>query len=222
MPFIYIVRHGETDANVKGQINDKNITIPLNNTGKDQATKTGKYLKKYRCKNNCVIYSSPSIRTTETAELIAKQLKINKDEINYDDRLIEIDHGLLSGSTKDDKIYKKYMKIKDKMPKDPIELVLKFPKFDKILEKEFRIENMEDTKKRVKKFFKSLPNKDVIIVTHSGIITVILMVLFDILPAHEIKGDLSNGKNCNITCILNEKNKYKLITLPNTKHLSLV
>ena len=62
------------------------------------------------------------------------------------------------------------MKIKDKMPKDLIELVLKFLKFDKILEKEFRIENMEDTKKRVKKFFRVVPNKDVIIVTHSGII----------------------------------------------------
>ena len=75
MPLIYIVRHGETDANVKGLVNDKNVITPLNKTGKMQAAKTGKYFKKYRCKTNSSIkiYSSPSIRTKETAELVRLQ-----------------------------------------------------------------------------------------------------------------------------------------------------
>lgn len=58
MQFIYVIRHGETDANLQGMINDKNVIIPINKTGKQQALKTGKYLKKYICQNKskCVIY----------------------------------------------------------------------------------------------------------------------------------------------------------------------
>lgn len=40
---IYVVRHGETESNVKGVINDKNINTTLTNIGKTQAIKTGKY-----------------------------------------------------------------------------------------------------------------------------------------------------------------------------------
>jgi len=46
MQFIYVIRHGETDANIEGKVNDKNIITPLNKKGKLQAMKTGKYLKK--------------------------------------------------------------------------------------------------------------------------------------------------------------------------------
>ena len=42
MPLIYIIRHGETDANVKDKINDKKNKTPLNLNGKKQATMTGK------------------------------------------------------------------------------------------------------------------------------------------------------------------------------------
>jgi len=218
MPFIYVVRHGETDANVKEKVNDKNVITPLNDLGKTQATKTGKYLKKFRCKNGCKIYASPSIRTKETAELIAKQLKVKN--ITYDDRLIEIDQGLLSGTTDGDKIRKKYDKLFSKMPKDPIEKELAYPEFDKILEKELGREPTIQIKKRVREFFDSLPNEDVIVVTHNGIIQTILRVIFGILSAADVKGDLSNGKNCTITAILNENSKYTLVTLPNTLHLS--
>jgi broad specificity phosphatase PhoE len=37
MQLIYIVRHGETDANKLNMINDKNIIIPLNSSGVAQA-----------------------------------------------------------------------------------------------------------------------------------------------------------------------------------------
>lgn len=65
-------------ANNKGQINDNNVTIPLNELGKKQATKKGKYFKKIRKYDNCIIYSSPSIISIETTNLIASELKIDK------------------------------------------------------------------------------------------------------------------------------------------------
>lgn len=222
MQFIYVVRHGETDANVNKQVNDKNIITPLNKKGKIQAKKTGKYLKKEVCSDNkCVIYSSPSIRALQTAELIAKELKIDSNNIIQDDRINELDHGLMSGSTKDDKINIAYMKEYNKLPTDPIKLGLAFPKFDKMIEKKFKVESTEHAEKRISSFYESLPKnkKNIIVVTHSGIVSFTIRVLFNILPAGYIKGDLSNGKNCTISCITKKSNKYQLLTLPNTLHL---
>ena len=51
---IYVVRHGETESNVKGVINDKNINTILTNTGKYMAV--------------------------QTAQLIANKLNINIDD----------------------------------------------------------------------------------------------------------------------------------------------
>lgn len=184
--------------------------------------KTGKYLQKEFCSGkSCIIYSSPSIRAVQTAELIAKELKIDPKEIIQDDRINELDHGLMSGSQKGDKIHNAYMKEFNKLPKDPIKLELSFDKFDKIIEKKFKAESSKHTEKRIKSFYNSLPNnkKNIIIITHGGIISFTIKVLFNILPAGDIKGDLSNGKNCTINCITRKSKDFQLLTLPNTLHL---
>jgi broad specificity phosphatase PhoE len=217
---IYVVRHGETDANVNKQVNDRNVITPLNSQGKAQAKKTGIYFRKEHCDNfKCIIYTSPSIRAVQTSEIIAKELKINPKHIIQDDRLNELDHGLLSGSTKYDKINIEYMKEFNKLPKDPIKLELSFEKFDKLIEKKFKVETIANIKKRILSFYKSLPKnkKNIIVVTHGGIVQGTLMTLFNIKS--EILGDLTNGKNCSINCIAKEKNKYALLTIPNTLHL---
>lgn len=225
MQFIYVVRHGETDANVKGQINDRNMNTQLNKNGIKQATKTGKYFKKYRCDTkNCTIYSSPSIRAVQTAVLIGKQLKNNS--IIKDDRLYECDYGLLSGKAPCDKIFQeqtKFWNIYDKKYKYPIENAIQEDKQIEKLKKKYKIENYPDRIKRVKSFFKSLPKnqKSIIIATHGSIIQVIIDTLFNIATNNSILGDLKNGKNCTITCILRNGNNYKLLTTPNTKHLGL-
>lgn len=221
MQFIYVVRHGETDANIENRVNDKNVITPLNKQGKIQAQKTGKYLKREFCEtpNKCIIYSSPSIRAVETATIIAKELKINPENIIQDERINELDYGLLSGTKESEKIHKEYMKEFNKLSKDPIKLELSFENFDKVIEKKFKTETMDNIVKRLKSFYKSLPEdkKNIIIVTHGGIVQGTIMTLFNIRP--QLKGDLSNGKNCTINCITKEKSKYELITLPNTLHL---
>ena len=72
-------------------------------------------------------------------------------------------------------------------------------------------------KKRVADFYKDLPSKNIIIVTHGGIVKTTIQVLFNIYP--QITAQVTNGRNCTIMCILNEKKKYTLLTLPNTLHL---
>lgn len=221
MQYLYIVRHGETDANVENKINDKNIITTLNKKGELQSKKTGQYLKKNFCKSpkHGIIFSSPSTRAVQTAEIIANELKLNRSEIIYDDRINEIDYGLLSGVTDGDRIYKEYMHEFNKLSKDPILLELEFPKFDKFISKKFKTETILSIKKRLKSFYSSLSQlkKNIIIITHGGIIQGTIMTLFNIKP--QVKGDLNNGKNCTINCITKIKNKYELITLPNTLHL---
>lgn len=216
--FIYVIRHGETDANVKGQVNDKNVKIPINATGKKQAKKTGKYMAGRDLKDY-IIYSSPSERAQQTAQIIAKEMKYT-GEIIIDERLNELDHGLISGSVRGDDINNEYMKEFNKLPTDPIDLELSFEKFDKLIYKKFKCESLAIASKRVSSFYSDLPkNKNIIVVTHGGIINVTINVLFNIMP--QITGDVSNGKNCTIMCIMKEtkSKEYKLLTLPNTLHL---
>lgn len=219
MQFIYVVRHGETDANVKRQVNDKNVITPLNAKGKKQATKTGKYLDKRCTKQNTVIYSSPAVRAMETATLIAKELRYDVSNIVIDKKMDELDHGKLSGLQKDDAVYKDFMKDRAKLlPTDPIDHELAYLKYDAFVHKKYNIESIQHAENRVNKFYKSLPKnvKHIIVVTHSGVIATSTRVLFNIFEP--ITGDITNGKNCTIMCITKDK-KFKLLTLPNTLHL---
>jgi broad specificity phosphatase PhoE len=220
MQIIYVVRHGETAANVAKKVNDKNVVTPLNKNGKSQALKTGKHFKNNIKKPNdkIAIYSSPSIRAVETAEIIANELKIDKNDIIKDDRINETDNGIVSGTGEGDAIYEAYMKEYNKFPKDPVEYELLADKIDKIIYKKFKCETGKHIEARVKDFYDSLPkNKKIIVVTHRGIVQFTIRVLFNV--RHNIMGDITNGANCSLTSIIKDKDKYSLITLPNTLHL---
>ncbi len=88
---IFLIRHGETNWNKEGRFQGQ-IDIPLNNNGKDQASKTSEYLKGI---NFNKAFSSSMNRPYETAQIILrnnKELKIIKL-----DALAEISHGLWEG-----------------------------------------------------------------------------------------------------------------------------
>jgi broad specificity phosphatase PhoE len=63
---IYVARHGQTDWNVEGRLQG-GTDIPLNATGRQQATQLGERFKNIRLD---AIYSSALRRSRETAELI--------------------------------------------------------------------------------------------------------------------------------------------------------
>lgn len=69
---LYLVRHGQSEANAKRIINDA-ITrpVPLTETGTKQVQESAKRLKN---KNIEIIYASPFLRTQQTAEIIAKEI----------------------------------------------------------------------------------------------------------------------------------------------------
>lgn len=90
---IYLIRHGETDWNKALRIQGRE-NIPLNSHGIEQAEECGRAFQKLKI--DCIV-SSPLIRAVQTAEEIAKYVGVK--EVIIDERLIERDYGLLSGST---------------------------------------------------------------------------------------------------------------------------
>lgn len=93
MTTICLVRHGETDWNVKGIIQGQ-TNIPLNKVGEIQAKKCGIFLKN---KNYDVIISSPLKRAKKTSEIINDSLNL---PIIYNENLKERNFGIAEGQVK--------------------------------------------------------------------------------------------------------------------------
>lgn len=116
---LYLVRHGETDANrvlghgVSGPMHDEPITfksgddtnISLNVYGRAQASEATSDLPDTIHK----IYSSPLLRVKETAEIIAVVKNIDLSEIEFRNELVEYYQGSLEGLSGEEK--KKMMKV---------------------------------------------------------------------------------------------------------------
>ena len=90
---ILVTRHGQTDWNVLEKIQGQ-TDIELNDTGRQQAEKTGKLI---RNENIDLIISSPLKRAKETAQIINKNFNVT---IIEDNRLMERKFGKSEGLTK--------------------------------------------------------------------------------------------------------------------------
>ncbi len=87
---LLLVRHGETDGNAEGRSQGRR-DVPLNGTGRRQAASVGALVAELA---PAVVYASNASRARETAAYIAAPLRL---EVQVDERLAEVDHGLLDG-----------------------------------------------------------------------------------------------------------------------------
>ena len=87
---IYVVRHGQTDYNIK-QVFQGHIDIPLNETGKKQAQEIALRFKDIDID---MILVSPLQRTIQTAEYISQVTDI---PITVEERIIERSFGDMEG-----------------------------------------------------------------------------------------------------------------------------
>ena len=227
MKEIYFIRHGQTNENSLGILQGSEIDSDLNELGRQQAKKSGKYLKKYRIKDknfDCII-SSPMKRAIETAEIIGKELKITK-KIEVFDELIELGRGKMSGLSKDDKYRQKIEKEIEKKQKkigDPIEYIYEFD-MDKYLNEKFNIgietkTNLSKRSKKIIDFIESKKCKKILVVSHAGIIMNTIKSIFNL--NYTPIGNLSMGKNCWISYIQNDGGIYRLVSPPDSTHLGL-
>ena len=223
MTEIYLIRHGETDHNL-----DKSLpnNIPLNAKGREQAEKTGKYLKQYnKTPKVDAMISSQLIRTIETSDIIAEEIgykgKIERlkilNEFNWDINP-EDDKKIM------DKANKYFKEFEEKYKNDPIgyyknrmSMYTKFEASEKIPTK------IGQAISRMNKFLDNLAktkHKKIVIVAHSGIIAVIAGLITG-LPLYEPpkgQGEKPRG-NCNITYITLKDGEYTIVGPMSTSHL---
>jgi len=184
MKKIIIVRHGQTNANVEGRTQGQ-INTPLNDIGKEQAKKTGKFIKTNFSISEA--WSSDLIRTQTTAENIFKNFKTTKliREMSFGDWENNLFEDI---AKKSPELVKEYKNATDQF---------KAPSG----------ESFGDMFDRAKEFIKSLDfnnENEVLIVSHGGFMRVLITSLLN-LP----KENLLNFQfeNCSITEILVNKNK---------------
>jgi len=141
------IRHGEAESN-SGNIVSSKVDNPhhLTEEGRKQTLEAIKDLKN---KKIDVIFYSDFVRTTETAEIISKELGV---EMIVDERIREINTGDFDGKNLEE--YRGFFPVyEDRFVKTPP-----------------HGENLIDVKKRVNDFFKDLDNKyqdkNILIVSH--------------------------------------------------------
>ncbi|MBA3789224.1 class I tRNA ligase family protein [Patescibacteria group bacterium] len=87
----FVMRHGTTDNNIKKLLSSvRDSTVGLNDEGRDEIKAAAEKLTSHGITQ---IYSSPFLRTRETAEIVAKEIGLSIESIVSDDRLSEFNFG---------------------------------------------------------------------------------------------------------------------------------
>lgn len=99
-PEIYFLRHGETDWNRTHRFQGQ-TDVPLNETGRSQATRNGLALADLIDDPDTYHYvSSPLSRTMETMRIARRHLGLAEDGFATDERLRELSFGRWEGLTR--------------------------------------------------------------------------------------------------------------------------
>lgn len=170
---LYVVRHGETLENSNNCLCGR-INSGLTEKGKLQALEVREYFKN---KNIDLIVSSPLDRCKETSMILAD----NKISIIYSDKLLGRDHGEFTGMHKSLIDFDEYWNYNKNVQYKSAESVRTL--YD-------RVSSLVDYLK------KEYSDKNIIIVTHSGILRV-LYYYFKGIPENGILSEI-DIKNCEI------------------------
>lgn len=169
---ITFVCHGATIYSEEGRFSDAENYPPLSELGVEEMQNLTKYLKARGVKNDA-IYTSPSIRTVQSAMMVAK---LFKKEYEIIDELKTRDCGNWNGLT--------FGQIMEKYP-EGLDRILKYPEEKTMAGAEGSVEFIA----RIKKVIDSLVAKNIgnriIIVTHPEVIQAAICGALDI-PADKL------------------------------------
>jgi len=94
---IYFIRHGESEANLKGLFAGQRDNSKLTEKGREQARATAQAVKNMNMSFGRVI-CSPLARCFETATIVAEGIGFDQSKIEIDPRITEYDMGSLTGT----------------------------------------------------------------------------------------------------------------------------
>lgn len=179
---IILIRHGESDANIKKIFGGPNVK--LSDRGKEQILKSKEYVQAL---NFDKVYVSPLDRAVDTMKLLGLDGQI-------ENRIREISFGVLEGKSYID-VDGEYPEETKKWAEDPIYYAV--PKGETII----------DAYKRVEEFLDELIKKDenAVLICHEGIIKIALSFVFD-NPEHFFRFKAENVSISSIT--ISEGHKY--------------
>jgi broad specificity phosphatase PhoE len=154
---LYLIRHGETDANASGIIAGKRIDNPLNERGRRQILELALTLEK----DFDALFSSTMIRAFQSADILSEHLGLRP--IMMREEIVERDDGQLSG--------RDWQEFKKEHP----EFAYKWEFEPEVDFTKFGGESIADVRSRLMNFInevKKLEHKKVIAVCHGGLISV--------------------------------------------------
>jgi broad specificity phosphatase PhoE len=210
---LVIVRHGQSERNLaKDRAKEdrtlevwsdhvRDVDTPLTALGVEQATATGRFLRdKFRFD---MIFSSPYLRTIQTAQHITAQM-FTEPPIIDEERIREIEFGVLDGLTRDG-IQKFY----------PLEFARK-EREGKYWYRPPGGESRPDVALRVHSFLGTLTReyrrKSVLVVCHSVVVLIFRRLLERWDEAQYMKVDSEDDVlNCSITAYRYDAEKHKLL-----------
>ncbi len=155
---VILVRHGQTDYNRDGIWMGRKLDTSINEVGRTQMSNV---IPELKLLNPELIISSPMKRTRESAEIIKKALGI---PLEFDDRIVEIDLGSLSGQHREKAAFLANVSLEEAIRQ------YRIGQYDYI---PFGGESAEDILERTKKFLRDLAQrkeKSVIVMSHGGLI----------------------------------------------------
>ncbi|MFC7392337.1 histidine phosphatase family protein [Scopulibacillus cellulosilyticus] len=158
MQKLFLTRHGETEWNVEHRMQGRKNSL-LTRRGKEQATWLSERLSD---QNIDLIITSPSPRALETAEIIRDERDI---KIIQDEHFLEMNVGDWEGRTLDE--------IKQINP-EKFYLYWEQPHLFKAVGGEDYYQVRERVLPRLKYLLNEYPNKDLLIVSHSVVLKILL------------------------------------------------
>ncbi|MFA5791938.1 MAG: class I tRNA ligase family protein [Candidatus Paceibacterota bacterium] len=195
----FVMRHGEAENNALQIVSSKiNNTHHLTEKGKKQVLESAKFLVD---KKIDLVFSSPFLRTTETAEMIAKIINFPPQNIIKDLRIAELNEGIFSES-KEEEVRNFFIK----------------NNLDKYSGACPEGESLIDLKKRTGEFIyeidRKYQNKNILIITHEDASWAMISAVFSLNKEETLATEESRLKNAEIR-------EFIFVSLPHNENFEL-
>lgn len=199
MEKLILIRHGETNKNVKNRLHASDDPETLNEIGRVQIQKTAEALKQY---SPSKIFSSKETRAIESAEIIAKQLAIPTEKV---EGLQERNWGAFTG--------KPWEEVKKVL--DPMTLEERYDYVPPNGESWRIFENR--LIEAIKTILESNQGETIAVVTHGGAIRALMPFLLNVSKQESFKYDPDNAS---LTIMAISGEGFQPVMVNDTTHLS--